>query len=170
MNSTVHLSFRYLESDYVRAVRAHYGSQLRLRVDVVVALVLAAMGVWLWQSPSLSWLGVTFVVVSSLFILVLVAHFTVIPRLAFRRELKFREDYSLTFSAEGIHFRSTNIDSRLQWSLYSRALVDAHSYVLYYGSNQFTVIPKRVFESAEQQKMFEGLLTQHVTRIVRRTR
>jgi hypothetical protein len=39
--------------------------------------------------------------------------------------------------------------------------------VLYYGSNQFTVIPKRVFESAEQQKMFEGLLTQHVSRIVR---
>ena len=98
----------------------------------------------------------------------LIAAFTVIPPLAFRREPKFRDDYSLTFSPEGIHFRTAHIDSQLQWSMYSRALVDAHSYVLYYGSHQFTVIPKRVFQSAEQQQAFEQLLTQHVSQIVRR--
>ena len=98
----------------------------------------------------------------------LVAAFMVIPPLIFRREPKFRDDYSLTFSPEGIHFRTALFDSQLQWSMYSRALVDAHSYVLYYGSRQFTVIPKRVFQSAEQQQAFEQLLTQHVSQIVRR--
>ena len=90
-----------------------------------------------------------------------------IPPLAFRREPKFRDEYSLTASPEGIHFRTAHVDSHLQWSMYSRALVDDHSYVLYYGSNQFTVIPKRVFESAGDQQAFEALLVQHVGALVR---
>ena len=168
MNSTINLSFRYLESDYVRALRAHYASQLRLRLDIVVTVVVAGIGAYLWRFPSLHWLGLACVTSSAGFALVLVAAFTVIPPLAFRREPKFRDDYSLTFSPEGIHFRTVQIDSQLQWSLYSRALIDAHSYVLYYASRQFTVIPKRVFQSLDQQQAFEQLLTQHVSQIVRR--
>lgn len=168
MNSTVNLSFRYSESDYVRALRAHYTSRLRLRVDAVVTVVLVGVGAYLWCLPSLRWLGVACVAIAVVFALILIAAFTVLPPLVFRREPKFRDEYSMTFSADGIHFRTAHIDSQLQWSLYSRALVDAHSYVLYYGSRQFTVIPKRVFQGAEQQQAFEQLLTQHVSQIVRR--
>jgi hypothetical protein len=168
MNSNVILSFRYLESDYVRALRAHYASRLRLRLDIVVTVVLVGIGGYLWQSPTTHWLGVWSVVIAVLFGLLLIAAFTIIPPLVFRREPKFRDEYSLTFSSEGIHFRTAHIDSQLQWSIYSRALVDAHSYVLYYGSRQFTVIPKRVFQSSEQQQAFELLLTQHISQIVRR--
>lgn len=165
MSSPITLSYRYAESDHVRALRAHYASLLRLRLDTVVIIVVAGLGAYLWQSPSLHWLGVTCVVLSVGFALTLVAAFTIVPPLAFRREPKFRDEYSLTFSAEGIHFRTANIDSQLQWSLYSRVLIDAHSYLLYHGSRQFTVIPKRVFESAAQQQAFEQLLTQHISRI-----
>jgi hypothetical protein len=168
MNSTVSLSFRYSENDYVRALRAHYASHLRLRLDIAVTVVLAAAGVYLWRSPGLHWLGVACVVVSVGFALMLVAAFTVIPPLAFRREPKFRDDYALTFSPDGIHFRTAHVDSQLQWSMYSRALIDAHSYVLYYGSRQFTVIPKRVFQSTENQQAFEQMLVQHIPQIVRR--
>lgn len=163
MSSTVNLSFRYLECDYVRALRGHYASQLRLRLDIFLIVVLASAGVFLWPSP----FGVAFVFFSGVFALVLIAAFTIIPPLVFRREPKFRDDYSLTFSPEGIHFRTAHVDSQLQWSTYSRALVDAHSYVLYYGSRQFTVIPKRVFQSAEQQQRFEQLLAEHISRIVK---
>jgi YcxB-like protein len=162
MDTTINLSFRYLESDYVRALRAHYASRLRLRVDAVVTLVLLGGGIYLWTLPSLRWLGLACVVLAVLFAAILIAAFTVIPVLVFRREPKFRDEHSLTFSPEGIHFRTVHIDSQLQWSLYSRALVDAHSYVLYYGSRQFTVIPKRVFQNAEQQQAFEQLLRQHI--------
>lgn len=168
MNSNVSLSFRYLERDYVRALRAHYASRLRLRVDLFVTVVVVLCGAYLWSTPSWHWLGVGFVTIAVVFVLILIAAFTVIPRFVFRRERKFRDDYSLTFSAQGIHFRTAHVDSQVQWSLYSRALVDAHSYVLYYGSSQFTVIPKRVFESAEQQQAFDRLLSEHVSQIVRR--
>jgi YcxB-like protein len=168
MNSTVHLSFRYIESDYARALRAHYTSGLRLRLDVATIIALIGIGIYLWQSPRSHWLGVACVSIAVLFSLMLIAAFTIVPPLAFRREPKFRDDYSLVFSPEGIHFRTTHIDSQLQWSMYSRVLIDGHSYILYYGDRQFTVIPKRVFQSAKQQQAFERLLIQHISKIVRR--
>ena len=155
MDSNVILSFRYLESDYVRALRAHYVSRLRLRLDIFVTVVLAGIGGYLWQAPTTHWLGVGCVVVAVVFVLMLIAIFTIIPPFVFRREPKFRDEYSLTFSPQGIHFRTAQIDSQLQWSIYSQALVDPHSYVLYYGSRQFTVIPRRVFQSSEQQQAFD---------------
>jgi len=168
MNSTINLSFRYSESDYVRALRAHYASHLRLRADIVVIIVLLGAGGYLWRSPGYRWFGVTGVVLAVVFAVILVAAFMIIPPLAFRREPKFRDDYSLSLSPEGIHFHTAHIDSQLQWSMYSRAVIDAHSYVLYYGSRQFTLIPKRVFQSAEQQQAFEQLLTERISQIVRR--
>ncbi len=105
------------------------------------------------------------VAASVLLVLILIAAFFVIPPLAFRREPKFRDDYSLTLSSEGIHFRTAHIHSKLQWSMYSRALIDSHSYVLYYGLNQFSVIPRRVFRSVDEQREFEEMLTKHVATI-----
>lgn len=168
MNSTINLPFRYLQTDYVRALRAHYASHLRLPLDILVILVLLGAGVYLWRSPGLHWLAFAAVALAVAFALVLFAAFTVIPVLAFRREPKFRDEYSLAFSPEGIHFRTAHIDSQLQWNIYSRALIDAHSYVLYYGSRQFTLIPKRVFQSADQRQAFEQLLTDRISHIVRR--
>jgi hypothetical protein len=168
VNSTINLSFKYAEIDYVRALRAHYSSRLRLRLDIVVTVIVAAIGAYLCRSPSLHWLGIACVVVAVTFGLLLVAAFTVIPPIAFRREPKFRDDYSLTFSPDGIHLRTAHIDSQLQWSIYSRALIDAHSYILYYGERHFTVVPKRVFQSVGQQQAFEQLLAQHISSIVRR--
>jgi hypothetical protein len=135
-----------------------------LRTDLVVSAVVASIGIYLWPS---FW-GIFSIAASVLLVLMLVAAFVVIPPLAFRREPKYRDDYSLTFSAEGIHFRTAHIDSQLQWSMYSRALVDSHSYVLYYGANQFTVIPRRVFRSSEEQRLFDELLAKHVPTIMKK--
>jgi YcxB-like protein len=168
MNSTINLSFRYSERDYIRAMRAHYASRLNVPVDVGFAVVLAAFGLTFWRSESLHWLGVASLIVAAAFALMLFAAFVVIPPVLFRSEPKFRDEYSLAFSPEGIHFHTAHIDSHLQWSLYTRALIAHHSCVLYAGSRQFTVIPKRVFRTAEEQQAFEQLLEHHVSQIVRR--
>lgn len=163
-NSSVSLSFRYLESDYVRALRSDYADRLRLPLDICVVVGVGAVGIYLW--PDLS--GKVFIGVSLTFAAMLLAAFWVIPPLIFRRQPQFRDDYSLTFSPEGIHFRTVHINSQLTWDIYSRALVDAHSYMLYYGSRTFTVIPKRVFDNDEQRESFDQLLAEHVPTIVRK--
>jgi hypothetical protein len=165
MDSAIHLSFRYSEQDIVRAMRAHVASRLRLKLDIAVVVVTALLAVYLWQSPDLYWYSRGLVGVLVVFVLILVAAFSVIPVMLFRREPTYRDDYSLTFSSESIHFCTIHIDSQLQWSMYSRALIDAHSFVLYYGSRSFSVIPKRVFETAEQQAAFEKLISEKIPEI-----
>jgi YcxB-like protein len=111
-------------------------------------------------------MGMALFSVAVLFALLLLSAFTVIPVLAFRREPKFRDEYSLTFSPSGIHFRTSKINSDIQWALYSWALIDAQSYVLYYGKESFTIVPKRVFDSSSQRDAFEKLLAEKIPRLV----
>lgn len=149
----------------MRAFRAHYADHLRLWLDVCVVVAVGAASIYLW--PSL--ISKVFLGVSLAFAALHFAVFFVVPPLIFRREPKFSDEYSLTFSPEGVHFQTAHIDSQPAWDLYSRALVDAHSYVLYYGSRTFTVIPKRVFKNNEQREAFDQLLAGHVPKIVRQS-
>src|SRR5260370_14706106 len=165
---SIHLTFRYSKQDIVRAMRAHIASRLRLKFDIVVVLASALFGAYSWRSLDSPVYGMVLVGVSAIFFLVLIAAFAVVPVVVFRREAKFRDEYSLTFSAEGIHFRTVHIDSQLQWSMYNRALVDAHSFVLYYGARSFTLIPKRVFETAEQQAAFDRLIEMKIPAILKK--
>jgi hypothetical protein len=52
--------------------------------------------------------------------------------------------------------------------MYANALVTAHSYILYYGSSTLTVVPKRVFESTEQQETFDELVVANIPKVVRK--
>ena len=166
---TVNLSFRYVEQDYVRALRAHYASRLRLPLDIAVIVGVAIVGAYQWRSGSHGF-GIISLCLSGFLALMLIAAFALIPSIAFRRQPKFRDEYSLSFSPEGIHFRTTHIDSDLKWGMYTWALVDAYSFILYYGSQQFTVIPKHVFDSSSQRQAFEQLLRQNVSKVVDKTK
>lgn len=129
----------------------------------------ALLGVYLWQSLDSRWWGIGLICLSAVLVLMLIAAFGVIPKLVFRREPKFRDEYSLTFSPDGIHFSTAHINSQLQWSTYSRALVDGHSFVLYYGTHSFTVIPKRIFETAEQLAAFDRLISEKIPEISKKS-
>jgi hypothetical protein len=147
-------------------MRAHYASRLRLWLDIPAIAVTVIAGAYLWRYTSFHWLSLASIGVSAILVLILVMAFVVIPPFAFRREPKFRDEYSLTFSAECIHFKTQHIDSKLEWSIYSQALIVAHSYVLYHGTGSFSVIPKRVLQNIDQQRSFEQLLVQHIPKIV----
>ena len=51
------------------------------------------------------------------------------------------------------------IDSRITWSFYNRAVTSPDYYLLYYGGNSFTVIPRRAFHSEDDLNSFEALIT-----------
>jgi hypothetical protein len=73
--------------------------------------------------------------------------------------------HRVDFTKNGIHFKTTNIDSNLNWSMYTHVLTNCEHYLLYYGKNQYTVIPSRVFESPDQLKAFDQLLKEKIKNI-----
>lgn len=168
MDQTVNLCFRYQQPDYLRATEANFGSPVRLWLDFAVVIVVAIAGLYCWELAGAKWIGILFVSLSAVFAVVLLMGLVIVPRLVFRGTPKFQGEYTLVFSPEGVHFRTAGIDSHLRWDLYSRALIDSYSYLLYHGPRSFTVVPKRVFENADQRSAFERLLSQHIPKIVRR--
>ena len=168
MNPPIHLRFRYTERDYLLAIRAHHTSRVRTWVDTGMALLLVGLGIFLLPSPDSRWAAMACFVSVGLVLLLRTLALYVIPLLMFRREPKFRDEYSLRFADEGIHFRTPHIDSHLEWGMYVRVLIDAHTCILYYSRRQFTVLPKRVFKSEEQREAFERMLEEHVKVITRR--
>lgn len=163
----IELRFRYEEIDYVRALRAHYRTVLHVSLDVAGIALGLACGAYLATSANMFWPGVGLILLMGLLALMILSAFFIIPQVQFRREVRFRDWYELRFSNDGIYFRTLNIKSELRWSLYSRALVDAHSYVLYYGKSTFTVIPKRYFQDPEQLARFDRLVEEKIATIVR---
>jgi hypothetical protein len=83
------------------------------------------------------------------------------PRRVFRKDSKFRDEYALTFSEEGIALKTHQIDSKLAWSLYKQVLENKSLYVLVYdapGRMVMTVVPKRVFRHAGEESAFRELV------------
>src|SRR6185295_20170644 len=76
----------------------------------------------------------------------------------FRRGARFQEELELRFSEDGLLFRSKNMESKLEWSFYSRIWDTPNYYFLFYDKELFTLIPKRVFTSERQESAFQDLL------------
>ena len=164
MMESITLSFEYCELDYVRAMRAHYSSRLRLPLDVTVAAGVAFFGAYELWSGSVIW-GAAALSVAAIFMGMLVAALTVIPRVAFRRDTTLHKPYCLTFFSEGIYFQTSGVDSHLEWTLSTAALVNRDSFILYYGERRFTILPKRVFKDVDEQVRFKRLLEQKVSNV-----
>lgn len=165
MSEPIELSFRYSAADVSRAIRSCYASRLRPRRDFLIVLLCLIAAVALWRM-ALHGFALFLFGAAAVFLLILAAAFVFVPLAAFRLQPKFRDKYSLTFTAQGIHFRTEHIESQIEWNLYTRVKIDPNSYLLYYGPASFTIIPKRVFAGPEQLKAFEELVGQKIPKRV----
>lgn len=143
-------------------MRAHYASRLRVWRDICFVVGGGIGTVYFWSSRSFHWLSVVLLVLSAALAVELIAAFLIIPIWVFRRNPKLRDQYAFTISRDGVHYDTLHIGTQLQWDLFTKTLVDSHSYLLYWDSRAFILIPKRVFQSNEQKTTFEELLAEHI--------
>ena len=165
---TINICFHCSEVEYVRGQRAHLALHMQLGSSILAIPLIGISGALLWLTRTLHWLGVALIGISLALAFILGTVFLLIPPLTFRRESRLQEDVSLTFSPESVHLKTKDVDSQLQWSTFSMALIDSHSYLLYSGKSSFALIPKRVFQDADQQKEFEQQLLQQIPKIITR--
>lgn len=163
MSETVELRFKYTEDEYVSAMRRYFARALYTKTDIVagVAAVIAGILFLIYSENSFVW---DFLIFAGVILLLInfVAYF-IAPRLRFRREPKLHNEYFLKFSEDGIVFKTAGIDSNLQWSLYDKVWATDKFYFLFYGRNTFTVIPKRAFDSREQEEVFKSMLRRKIS-------
>jgi diacylglycerol kinase len=171
MNSIVTVSFRYSASDFVSAWQTRFASRNRLKQNLTFALVIVVWALYMSYAhrSQFEWLLFSFSAAAVLLLILgSVAFRSVIPRVIFGISPKFREAYTITFSPEGVRVQTPRGDTKLDWSRYSRAMLDSEAYILCYGKNQFGVIPKRAFQTPEDQQAFEQMLMRFVPETTKR--
>lgn len=155
------VSFQYTEDEYARACWMHTKGKLNPKFDAFVALGCVVFGVWsiIEGNKYTGWglLGLVAVLVG----IVAISRY-VVPKYVYRNSILEKGEYNFDFSNEGIHYTSNKIDSQFQWSMFTKVVKGSEHFLIYYGRNQFIIIPKRAFKSAEDLELFNELLKEHI--------
>jgi YcxB-like protein len=163
MEKTISLRFKYTEEEYIAATRLYLTRSkdfaIRLMVCTFYAIACIALFVWLeFASEAI----ILMIVLACFPFIIGFLHLFVLPRQRFRSDPKFKDEYFLQFSDDGIQFKTTDIDALLQWSLYNKVLENERFYLLVYGKNMISVIPKRAFDGANQEAAFSEMLKRNL--------
>ena len=163
---SVELNFKYTEEEYLAAARLLLWRSKETLIRLVASYILISFGLVLLLL--LIDLGLPLWVPISLILLVGIALFYGIlfdfPRRYFRGDPKFRDEYSLSFSDEGIGFNTRSIKASVAWSLYTGVIENKSFYLLIYGKNiaSVSIIPKRVFRDSKQEAAFGEMLRRYI--------
>ncbi|MFN8458952.1 MAG: YcxB family protein [Anaerolineae bacterium] len=162
MSADLTLQFQYTEAEYVAAVRSFYNRKFHIPTYAVgVGIVLlAGFLFWLYSREPVILFGWS---VFALIVLTPLIFYVITPHTHFRREANFCDTYWLRFSEEGLEFKTTHVNSQLDWQLYRQVWENRQFYLLFYGERLFTVIPKRVFADAAQETQFRELLQRKIS-------
>lgn len=158
----VAIAFQYTEAEYTDAVRLYHrrtGRGPGRKMDVLVAVATFALGAFMWVQDGYAPLRLALMVLSVLFLGILAALHWVVPRIWFRRDPKFQDAYELRFDEKGLYFNTRNMDSTIGWEFYQQVIEDGKFFLLVFGKNQFTVVPKRAFASEAEIERFRSLVS-----------
>ena len=161
--NTVSLTFKYTQSEYVKAERRYlFASKTISRTTVVIlaAYFLFAV-VYLFLSAFSLWSILALAVAVFAGIMGSVLYFY-IPVYKFKSTAKYQEEYFLEFSAGGIKFKTATIDSELKWAVYSEAWECEEFYFLVQAPRMYTLIPKRAFPGSSEKSAFDELITSNM--------
>jgi hypothetical protein len=165
MNTPVTAKFTCSRDEYVLAMRRHFiRSALHVKRDLVGGLLAIGGGLYLSRATDIGWLG-WILAAAGLILLAVVAYaMLLMPRMIYASQPKLKDEYVLSFSDDGIHFRTDGVDATLQWSLYHKWLSDEQFYIMYHGKRDLSVIPRRALIHDDADEKLRQLLTAHIGR------
>lgn len=166
--ASVRLCFTYTREDIADAFRINMGTLRGIRFNILLSIGLIAVGAGLSISGASSGIGTLAIVAGAGFLALMALSWFYGADVAMRREPKYRNAYDLTFSDAGVQFRMKDVESRLQWGIYSHAIAHASGYLLYHGRASYTIIPGRAFANSDDQANFDALVAAHIPRVERR--
>jgi hypothetical protein len=166
MDDDVEIEYQLTEAEYLAANRLLFFSKPDTLLRIIAFSLLLLIGAFIF-----SFLLVDIIPLWTMFLFVglfeglLVYNLLVkMPRTYYRGDGKFRDKYEITFSDEHIRVKTSQLDSKLAWSLYTKVLEGPDMYLLIYGRDvrMMTAVPKRSFTSKDQERRFRDLVSRHI--------
>lgn len=156
----VRLRFYYAKHDVIQGYRLHFRNTLNLPLTFIVSCVSIALGIFYISYGSGTDVGYLLIVLPLLLLGILMFVLVIFPRILYRRDTKYGKEYTIDFSDNGVTFIRDSDNSPFNWAVYTRAVENRFAYILYFGRNDFTIIPKRLFTDREEETNFRKLLAE----------
>jgi len=154
----VDIKFQYTEQEYAKAVRKYLlVTDTIKKLDLVLAIIGVPCALVYFFLASYNWFSILLLVCAVLFTGFIGLQYLYAPVLTFRKTPKFKEEYHLTFTAEGILFETATIHSELKWDAYTAFWESEDCYYLVQEEHIYTILPKRVFGNDAEKLAFERM-------------
>ena len=161
---SIDLRFTYTEAEQVDAVRLYYDKALQGRRSTLIALLCIGFGCLIgfgWHD----WVFAELLIALGAAILAMIGYsYFILPYRTYRNDPKLKNEFHLTFSDNGIHFQTSNIDSQIGWGLYHTVWRSRDLLVLVHGKRTMTILPLRAFSSQDDIEIMNRLLERNVTK------
>lgn len=154
----VRLQINYNEKDLLHGYRLHFKRTLRLSLTILISVLSIGLGVFYLSLDKGLQVGYLLLIMPLVLIGILLFVFTVFPRILYKRDNKYDDQYTIVFEENGIDFEKKGTATHIDWLAYTKVYHDRNTYILYYGKNDFTIIPRRVFQDCEEETAFRRLL------------
>lgn len=154
----VRLQINYSEKDLLHGYRLHFKRTLRLSLTILISVLSIGLGVFYLSLDRQLQVGYLLLIIPIVLIGILLFVFTVFPRILYKRDNKYEDLYTITFGENGIDFEKKGTATHIDWLAYTKVYQDRNAYILYYGKNDFTIIPRRVFQDNGEEAAFRRLL------------
>ena len=162
MSDQIVTIFTFSRGEYVRALKRHYKTALKVRRDVIGGVASIALGLYFVFTYGSVWY-VWLLLVSGAILLGLVAFaLFLLPKMIYDSQPKLKSEYRLTFSDDAIGFKTEGIDSTLQWSIYRSWLSDKDFYIMYHGKRDLSVIPRRALTFGDADRRLREMLENNI--------
>jgi hypothetical protein len=146
----------------MRAAQRYYQTTFFYIGDKIVGILLLLYGVYSMVTAGVHWLAILFIALAPCEWFNLLSTHRLKAYLGSKWNPKFREQFEVTFTQQGIHFSTPTIDSHIDWTFYHYVLEDDQLFLLVYGKWMYSVIPKRAFANASERDAFRDLMRQMI--------
>jgi hypothetical protein len=165
---SIELIFTYSRQEYIRAIRRYLRKRLRFGLFLSIGLLTTGGGLYFLLTDGVSFYSLILLILSAILLLILFLGVFYIPVLTYNRQTQYKDEYRLKFSPAHIEFKTSVIDSKIEWIFYSEIWESDKFYYLLNTKRNITIIPKRVLKTETEISAFVRLITTKInSRIVR---
>ncbi len=162
LSDPVVTTFTFTREEYVKAMKRHYKTALKVRRDVIAGVVAIVIGLYLAFTYGTAWFTWLLLVLGAILLSLVAYALFLLPRMIYNSQPKLKNEYRLSFADDGIGFETEGIDSTLQWSLYQSWLRDNEFYIMYHGKRDLSVIPRRALISDDADRRLREMFENHI--------
>jgi hypothetical protein len=155
---TVNLNFRYTQQEYVKGTRQFLlmsKTMGKLNLFLVPAFFVFAIFYFFFVGDFISYIFIALAFFATITEIMVYFYF---PARSYKKAEKYHKDFQLGFSSESIVFKTSSIDSTLQWDVYKELWENREFYFIVQPSRLYTLIPKRVI-AVEQKEILHKILS-----------